>query len=50
MKKEKCTQCKKKVDTLTIFSKGECLKCHEKNFKFKKSNNIIKDFKNILNI
>ncbi len=33
MQLKQCKQCKKEVDVLTIFSKGECLECHEKDFK-----------------
>lgn len=28
--KIKCSLCKQEIDKLEVFSKGECLKCHEK--------------------
>ena len=33
-KTQVCSKCKKEVDHLEVFSQGECLACHEKEFKF----------------
>lgn len=40
---QKCTQCKKYTDSLEIFSKGECLKCHEQNYNERKAHITGKD-------
>jgi len=46
---KKCTQCKKEIKDLDIFSKGECLTCHEKDFKMPTADEVKKSFINSLN-
>lgn len=34
MRKKICSMCSKYIDPLELFSKGECVECHEKQFAF----------------
>lgn len=47
MNKAKCKECGSYTDILVIFSKGECLKCHEKAFQFDDNN---PDFVGAINV